>query len=315
LERPPLRRCQPPWPPPAPADPADDLLGAHPQQPGPPRTSTRASPTLPSARECTPRPPQAERAKQSNVAREEDEKRKLSKAAKLLGAAHGAALQDDVDGYTIVKLRIISGRELPKQGEQCCVAEVFDRYHPSSTFGRRPTSAGVICAPYVAAEVHGGGCFRCAVAAGHPFAIGATHTTAASAAGGLQPIWDERVDCVVERPDTALLSLQIYDGREGGKRELLCYEMLPMAAIRTGYRAVRLRSPGGARLQFGALLVHIEVEARVGGVGASAMGRPAALSKMESRAGPPGLSKITSRMSTATPQKPDRRSKMLRNNI
>ena len=163
-------------------------------------------------------------------------------------------------------------------------------------------------------------------AAGQPFAIGATHTTAACAAGGLQPIWDERVDCAVERPDAALLSLQIFDGREGGKRELLCYEMLPMAAIRTGYRAVRLRSPGGARLQFGALLVHIEVEARVGGVGASAMGGPAALSKIESRAGlPPGLSKLTSnvamanRMSTAfganAAPKPDRRSKMLTGRI
>jgi len=270
----------------------------------------------------------AERAKQSGRAREEDEKRKLSKAAKLLGAAHGVAQQDDVDGYTIVKLRVISGRELPKAGEQCCVAEVFDRYHPSSTFGRRPTSTGTVSAPYCAVDVHGGGRFRCAVAAGQPFALGATHTTAASAAGGLQPIWDERVDCAVERPDAALLSLQVFDGREGGKRELLCYEMLgmlPMAAIRSGYRAVRLRSPGGARLQFGALLVHIEVEARVGGVGASAMAGPAGLSKMESRAGlPTGLSKMTSqvmagnRMSTAfaPPKGQDQRvSKMMTGRI
>ena len=83
--------------------------------------------------------------------------------------------------------------------------------------------------------------------------------------------------------------------------------------------------PGGARLQFGALLVHIEVEARVGGVGASAMAGPAGLSKMESRAGlPTGLSKMTSqvmagnRMSTAfaPPKGQDQRvSKMMTGRI
>ena len=48
--------------------------------------------------------------------------------------------------------------------------------------------------------------------------------------------------------------------REGA---LLAYEALPMHAVREGYRAIRLRSPTGSRLQHGTLFVHLSTHSRV----------------------------------------------------
>ena len=46
-----------------------------------------------------------------------------------------------------------------------------------------------------------------------------------------------------------------------------------MHALRSGYRAVRLRSPTGSRLQFGTLLLHLRFETRQGGFSGGALNK------------------------------------------
>ena len=48
---------------------------------------------------------------------------------------------------------------------------------------------------------------------------------------------------------------KVLSGGLSGSDSLLAYEALPMSALRSGYRVIRLRSPTGSHLQFGSLLV------------------------------------------------------------
>lgn len=175
--------------------------------------------------------------------------------------------------YTLLRLELVCARDLPKAGEQRCVAEPFDRYCAASNFMRRPPSAkpGTVSSPYVEVAVHGGGRYRCAVAAGAVFECDATYATKVAAHNGLHPRWAEVVECVAERQDDAILSLHVYDRKRGkggvhAVSELIAYEALPLHAIRPGYRVVRLRAPTGSHLQFGSLLVRCHFETRRGGL-------------------------------------------------
>ena len=168
------------------------------------------------------------------------------------------------ENHEVLTLRLICGRELPKPNEQCCVAEPHDRLHPASVFGKRPTSSGGISAISITVEVHGGGRFCGAVPLGAPFTQGAAYSSAIATGGGLSPEWEEPLECIAERADDALVSFHVYDRSGGGAPTLLAYEALPMHALRPGYRAIRLRAPSGSRLQFGALLVHMQLETRAG---------------------------------------------------
>ena len=179
--------------------------------------------------------------------------------------AIGASDGGEDEKHAVLTLRLICGRELPKPNEQCCVAEPHDRLHPASVFGKRPTSSGGISAISITVEVHGGGRFRGAVPLRTPFTQGAAYSSAVATGGGLSPEWEEEaLECIAEHANDALVSFHVYDRSGGGAPTLLAYEALPMHALRPGYRAIRLRAPTGSRLQFGALLVHVQLETRAG---------------------------------------------------
>ena len=80
----------------------------------------------------------------------------------------------------------------------------------------------------------------------------------------LSPEWEEALECIAERADEALVSFHVYDRSGDGAPTLVAYEALPMHALRPGYRVIRLRAPSGSRLQFGALLVHLRLDTRMG---------------------------------------------------
>lgn len=100
------------------------------------------------------------------------------------GGAGGVGGVAEQEKHAVLSLRLICGRELPKPNEQCCVAELHDRLHPASVFGKRPTSCGGISAVSVTVEVHGGGRFRGAVPLRTPFTQGAVYSSAVATGGG-----------------------------------------------------------------------------------------------------------------------------------
>lgn len=193
----------------------------------------------------------------------------------------------------MLELHLIAGFELPKPNEQCCCAEVHDRYHPASTFGPRPSSASGVIQPAVIVEVHSGEGFRCAVAQGSPLSDGASFTSSSCPTGGLHAVWDERITCVAEQADGALVSFHV----RGADKELLAYEALPMHTLREGYRAVRLRSLTGSRLMQGTLLVHLrEVSLTVDAVTLQA--QPKSRRRASTQLSPVLMQPVSSRLSS-----------------
>ena len=140
----------------------------------------------------------------------------------------------------VVNVHLICGRDLPKAGEQRCVPELYDRYCPASKFTRKPPSNKIssVSSPYCVIEVHGGGKFHCAVPEGKPLLKDAVFTSDVIQHNGLHPRWDNRIKCVAEHAEDALVSFHVYT-RLAGRDELIAYEILPMHAMRTGWRVVR----------------------------------------------------------------------------
>jgi len=189
---------------------------------------------------------------------------KSSKLAKL-----GFETENGGGTYTLLKIHLICGCELPRSSpsEQCALPEVYDRYCPASKFQHTVPSKrqASVTSPYCVIEVHGGGGFRCAVAAGEAFSNNHTFTTQTAEKDGLRPKFDVEVECVADEAEDAIISFHIYEKTRTGS-DLVCYEMLPMHAMRDGYRVVRMRSATGSRLQFGSLFMHLQKEDRVGGL-------------------------------------------------
>ena len=167
--------------------------------------------------------------------------------------------------YTLWRLRLVSARQLPKLGEQCCIPEMFDRYCPASRFLERIPSnkPASVTSPVVDVAIHGGGHFRSVVGTGEAFTLGSAYSTKPVIGNGATTRWDEHIDCVVAQPEDAILTIHVYDQHKV-ESSLIGYAAIPMSALRVGWRVVKLRSPTGSRLMLGSLLVHLSSEVRKG---------------------------------------------------
>ena len=77
-------------------------------------------------------------------------------------------------------------------------------------------------------------------------------------ANGLNPRWDKPLDvsCVVWHAPHAFIRFSVYrrsrlPGYQRPLRQLLAYEMIPIASLRQGYRSVPLRSTSGQPIRCG----------------------------------------------------------------
>ena len=74
-----------------------------------------------------------------------------------------------------------------------------------------------------------------------------SRSTRVCADNGLTPLWDETFAVAVLNPQHAFLRLSVYNCRKQllgkGSRVLLGQAMLPVAALRGGYRSFSLLSP------------------------------------------------------------------------
>lgn len=79
---------------------------------------------------------------------------------------------------------------------------------------------------------------------------------------GLLPFWRKaRLSCVSWHPEYAFLRLVVYRASRGyayRAQQPIAYEVIPLTALRAGYRSVALRSPGsGSRIHECALLIEV----------------------------------------------------------
>jgi len=165
-----------------------------------------------------------------------------------------------------LRLRIISAHNLPKGPHEQCIPQPWDRYHPLSSFAPPQLSTTDVVSPACDAEIVGGlsgklddGPER----ATSTFALG---TTATISDNGLAPVWDDtELSAAVWEPDHAFLILSVANCRHkllarGNSKHLLGRVVLPLCAVRGGYRSLGLESPTGSPLDSCALFCHIELE-------------------------------------------------------
>ena len=89
-----------------------------------------------------------------------------------------------------------------------------------------------------------------------------TFTTRRVEGNGLNPTWDQGIAWELKHPNASFLRISVFQQKVGLlKDELLGYSVLPVGALRQGYRSVTgLRTAKGLRLSVAALLLHIRLE-------------------------------------------------------
>ena len=81
-----------------------------------------------------------------------------------------------------------------------------------------------------------------------------TKTSAAVPDNGLNPQWSQvNFACAVWSPEQTLLKVSIYNSKSSllgkGSKVLLAYAMVPVCALRNGFRSLPLRSPLGCPIE------------------------------------------------------------------
>ena len=151
----------------------------------------------------------------------------------------------------VLELRILCAQHLHKPGEERIAPEPCDQFDPQRllpSHNKAPSLSGASLV-YCVLECWGGGA--------SPEGLLQLKTRHVES-NGLNPSWDERVRWCLPQPNTGFLRLSVYH-KGVLKDELIGSEILPVAALREGYRSVGLRSAKGLRLQLAAVLLHVKL--------------------------------------------------------
>lgn len=126
----------------------------------------------------------------------------------------------------ILRIRVISGQQLPKPG-QSLEGEVVD--------------------PYVCIKVYG-----------HPLDEKKLKTRYIDN-NGFNPFWNETLVFRLHQPELAMLRIVVKDHNTAGKNETLGQFFLPFTSITEGYRHIHLEDTQGQPLVLATLFVHVSV--------------------------------------------------------
>jgi hypothetical protein len=151
----------------------------------------------------------------------------------------------------------------PKSRDERCVPQAWDEFHAPCTFPNIPLSAADVVSPMCEVELVGGRFSDAPTGGAAPRAEPRwSRATSIRSDNGLCPSWNETFRVAVLHPQHAFLKVSVYNCRKQligkGSRQLLCQAMLPVAALRGGYRNFALKSPHGCPIQECALLAHLE---------------------------------------------------------
>jgi len=167
-----------------------------------------------------------------------------------------------------LRLRVLSAHHLPKTRDERSEPQPWDVYlpHLSCAFQEAHLSSSDVVSPQIEVEVVGG----LVVSVGGDLAEASAYRTwkgAPCASNGLCVAWDaaneEPCACDLWAPSASFVRVSVYNSRptllgSRGKGPLLASEVVPVQALRHGYRSLQLRSPNGCRIEACRLLLHIE---------------------------------------------------------
>ena len=183
-----------------------------------------------------------------------------------LNGGCGYVLKSHADEQPIcLSVRVLSAINLPKSREERNESQPWDIWHPelSSTFMEPALSTDVV-SPYVEIEVVGGRV--CADGAGFAeIADTFKWTGTQQEMNGLCVSWDDG-PCVCElwAPQYSFLRINVYKTINkwvgANKGMLLASEVVPVCALRHGYRSLQLRAPNGCKIEACKVLLHLSLD-------------------------------------------------------
>lgn len=161
------------------------------------------------------------------------------------------------------RLSVLCGYLLPKPAEERAGPERWLQAHCPLVHAMRTSDAPIV-SPRVTVEVVGGA-FASASSDAAASSHGDRWESNVVPRNGFGPDWGpaHTAQIAVSDPELAVLRIIVTDERAGGplsrrERVFVCYETVPVIALRPGVRSVPLRDSRGSRLRFSSLLVHVE---------------------------------------------------------
>jgi len=149
-----------------------------------------------------------------------------------------------------LSLRIISAHHVSKPGEERYSADLWDNFDPQRLLPTAWKSPTVSPATNLYCQV------ECWQGHGGLSEEPSVSTSAVKPHDGLHPTFEHDVVLHISQPRACVLRLSVLSRVTLGKDELLGSDTIPLVALRTGYRSLRLRSAKGLRLQLSSLLIH-----------------------------------------------------------
>ena len=180
------------------------------------------------------------------------------------GDDDAAAPWDEEGGaVTVLRMRLIIGELLPLPGERrhetSAADDALDPHPQTEACNHYDPRHYEPLMPYVTVEVHGGafgGAARTVQSVVHGSRFRSDY-----ACGGFAPVWNDTLEAVSSHPAQALLRVCVWHRRVQLDRaydELVGVEVLPLWALRPGYRVLRLCDMHASRIKLAKLVVHIE---------------------------------------------------------
>jgi len=198
----------------------------------------------------------------------------LNRALFELNGGCGYVLKPRVTGEGMrLSVRILSVHNLPKTRDERCEPQAWDQYHPELSpnyFDGLALTPSDVVSPLVEVEVLGG-----KVCPERGNVDEATDrmswSTAPKCENGLCASWEDgdtdgAFACDVWTPMHSFLRVNVHNSRNAllggnrGKGALLASEVVPLQALRHGYRSLQLRSPNGCRIEACKMLLHIQLQ-------------------------------------------------------
>ena len=126
-----------------------------------------------------------------------------------------------------LRIRIISGQNLPKEKNSIDDSDIVDPYVEVFTYG--------IECDYT------------------------KYRTPSVRNNGLNPMWNHRINIEIHRPELCLIVFQVRDADRYGRSTFLGQACIPFTTLQHGYRHIKLKAKNGDYIH-GTLFVHIRIE-------------------------------------------------------
>jgi len=156
---------------------------------------------------------------------------------------NGKFLDNGKSGYLLKPQALLPAKQAPPAPVKVTLKVVSGWQLPKAS----GTTKGDVIDPYVKVKLFGVG--------------NDTHRSVTKTVNnnGFNPVWNETISFTVERPDIAIVLIQVFDEDKLSKDDFVAQSAIPVANLREGYRSVQLYNNKSDVYADSSLLIHVKV--------------------------------------------------------